>query len=177
MRARWAAQLALSTLVLTAGCTEDSGETDTDAATDATAATAVTDATDATAATVAESTTGEAETGTPTTGGDAVTYADIQAIWDTKCVMACHTPGGSASTNGPILGADVSHANIVDKQAVTVALPLITPGDPDASYLWHKINGTQTDVGGGGSKMPIGLGLDEPTLAMIEQWIVDGAKP
>ncbi len=177
MRARWAAQLALSTLVLTTGCTEDGGETDTDAATDATAATAVTDATDATAATVAESSTGD-ETGTPTTGGgEAITYAEIQAIWDTKCVMACHTPGGSASTNGPILDTAVSHANIVDKQAVTVALPLITPGEPDASYLWHKINGTQADVGGGGSKMPIGLGLDEPTLAMIEQWIVEGAKP
>lgn len=178
MRARWAAQLALSTLVLTTGCTED-GDPDTDATTnpDTTDATAATDATDATAATVAESSTGD-ETGTPTTGGgEAVTYAEIQAIWDSKCVNACHTPGGSASTNGPILDAGVSHANIVDKQAVTAALPLITSGDPDASYLWHKINGTQTDVGGGGSKMPIGLGLDEPTLALIEQWIVEGAKP
>ena len=110
MRARWAAQLALSTLVLTTGCTEDSGETDTEATTnpDTTDATAATDATDATAATnVTEPTTGEAETGT-TAAAEEVSYAmDIQPVWDTKCVAGCHTPGGIAATGGPILGADV----------------------------------------------------------------------
>lgn len=176
MRARWAAQLALSTLVLTAACTEDKGETDTDstaAETDPTVA-GTTSATDSTTqpTTGGETTTGET-TGTPS----AVDYEmDIQPIWDMKCVAGCHTPGGIAATGGPILGAGVSHANIVDKQSSTVTMPLITPGDPSMSYLWHKLNGTFGDVGGSGAKMPLGPSLDDPSLALIEQWIMDGAK-
>ena len=176
MRARWAAQLVLSTLVLTAGCTAEGGDTDTDEATDATAATAVTAGTDATAATDA--------TTQPTTGGDETTAAvdvdyemDIQPIWDLKCVAGCHTPGGIAATNGPLLGVGESYASLVDKQSPTVAMSVVTPGDPDMSYLWHKLNGTFGDVGGTGAKMPLGAGLDEPTLALIEAWIVAGAKP
>lgn len=177
MRARWAAQLALSTLVLTTGCPSDgTGDTDTDssasAGTDAGTTAAGTDATD----TTTTPTTGGESTGGTTTGAGAVDYeADIQPIWDAKC-NSCHFAGGSASM-GPVLTAGVSHANIVDKQSPTVALPLVAPGDPDGSYLWHKLNGTQADVGGSGSPMPLGVPLDADSLAKIEQWITDGAKP
>ena len=78
-----------------------------------------------------------------------------------------------------MLGADVSYANLVNKQAVGVALPLVAPSDLDGSYLWHKLNNTQNDaeVGGTGLSMPLGSTLDAPTLALIEQWISEGAKP
>lgn len=185
-RARRAAQLALSSLVLMTGCpADDDGETDTDATSNPTAPmtatmtatmTAATDATDATS----EPTTGEGETGEMTTTGGvgAVDYVlDIQPIWDEKCVTSCHTPGGIAMM-GPLLGADVSYANLVDKQSPTVALMLVAPGDPDGSYLWHKVEGTQADVpNGGGAKMPIGPALTDAELDLIEQWIAAGALP
>jgi len=178
MRARWAAQFALSTLVLMTGCPSDSDDTDTDASATAATDAGTTAGTEAATDTTTQPTTGGAEsTGGTTTGAGAVDYAmDIQPIWDTKCVAGCHTPGGAASM-GPVLGADVSYANLVDKQSPTVAMPLVAPGDPDGSYLWHKLNGTQADVGGSGAPMPIGVALDADTLALIEQWITDGAKP
>jgi hypothetical protein len=168
--------LALCTLVLTTACADDgSGDTDTDSTTAATDATA----TDATAASdTTPTTTGDASTGDASTGGaPAVAYKDIQAIWDGKCVMFCHTPGGSAAAMGPLLGADVSYANIVDKATPSAPIPYIAPGDPDGSYLWAKLKGTQAEVGGGGSPMPLGVPLDDATLATIEQWILEGANP
>ncbi len=180
MRARWAAQIALSTLVLTAACTEDKGETDTDSTAAMTdpVMTGSTGSTDATGSTTVQPTTGGTTTDETTTGGMAVDYAmDIQPIWDMKCVSGCHLPGGIGAATGPLLGATDSYASIVNKQSSTVTMPLVTPGDPEMSYLWHKLNGTYGDVGGTGAKMPIGPSLDEPTLALIEQWILDGAKP
>jgi len=54
----------------------------------------------------------------------------------------------------------------------------IEPGDSAKSYLWHKINGTQADVGGGGSNMPLGAGaLPQATLDIINEWIAGGAQP
>ena len=170
-------QLALATLVLFTACGDDgSGDTDTDASASAT------DATDGTGTgtdgtTTAEPTTGDASTGGSTGVGGEVDYVtDIQPIWDLKCI-SCHVAGGSAVA-GPVLTSDKCYAAIVGVQSPTVAADLVAPGDPDASYLWHKLNGTQTDVpGGGGSPMPLGVPLTDDELAAIEQWITDGAKP
>lgn len=180
LRARWAAPLALSTLVLTTACGGDGGgDTDTDSGASATDASAGTDGTgtDGTGTNpTAEPTTGDAESSGSTTGAGAVDYVtDIQPIWDLKCV-SCHVAGGSAAM-GPVLTSDKSYAAIVDVQSPTVALPLVAPGDVDGSYIWHKLNGTQADVGGSGSPMPLGTPLDAADLAKIEQWINDGAKP
>jgi hypothetical protein len=52
------------------------------------------------------------------------------------------------------------------------ALDLVEPGDPDASYLIRKLEGTAT-VGG---QMPLfGVPLDQDTIDTIRQWISDGA--
>jgi len=181
LRARWAAPLALSTLVLTAACGGDGGgDTDTDSGASATDASAGTDATgtDGTDATnpTAEPTTGDAESSGSTTGVGAVDYmADIQPIWDLRCI-SCHVAGGSA-VMGPILTSDKSYAAIVGVQSPTAPLPLVAAGDADGSYIWHKLIGTQADVNGSGSPMPLGTPLDAADLAKIEQWINDGAKP
>ena len=53
----------------------------------------------------------------------------------------------------------------------------VEPFDPQNSYLWHKLNGTMTSVGGTGSQMPKTGSLTTTELALIEQWIVDGAAP
>jgi len=68
-------------------------------------------------------------------------------------------------------------------------LNLIEPGDPEASYLWHKLCGTHLDVGGEGEAMPRAFSfsegsgtvwnypLDRADLELIELWIEEGAPP
>lgn len=172
--------LALSALLLAAGCGNGGGGDDDASAT----AAEDTSAGDETSPTSAPTTSGdETSASSSGTSGDTadigpVDYvADIQPIWDTSCVAGCHAPGGTA-TAGPLLAADKSYAMLVGQMSPTVvSLKLVEPGDPDASYLWHKLNGTQEDVGGGGLSMPFGATLDPEQLAKIEKWIEDGAQP
>lgn len=103
--------------------------------------------------------------------------ADIQPIWNEHCsVDGCHTPGLFL----PDLSSGSAYDNIVDV-ASTSSLPFITPGDPQMSYLWHKLNNTQSSVGGGGIQMPSprpGMAATVVTplqLETIETWINDGA--
>jgi hypothetical protein len=58
-------------------------------------------------------------------------------------------------------------------------LTIVTPGDPDASYLMNKLNNTQGDVGGGTSPMPQppAMALSQADIDKIEMWIAQGAKP
>jgi hypothetical protein len=54
-------------------------------------------------------------------------------------------------------------------------LDLVTPGDPDASFLVHKLEaiGASSEVG---APMPYGYGaLSEPEVGVLRQWIVAGA--
>ncbi|MBW2264043.1 MAG: hypothetical protein JRG91_18935, partial [Deltaproteobacteria bacterium] len=51
----------------------------------------------------------------------------------------------------------------------------IEPGSTADSYLWHKVIGTQSSVGGSGSTMPVGGSLTPHELDLIERWIVAGA--
>ncbi|WP_225899566.1 c-type cytochrome [Croceicoccus gelatinilyticus] len=54
----------------------------------------------------------------------------------------------------------------------------VKAGDPDASYLVMKIEGTHLDNGGSGSRMPFaGAPLTDQQIADIRQWIAEGAKP
>ncbi len=56
-------------------------------------------------------------------------------------------------------------------------LNFIEPGDPEMSYLWHKLNGTQSEVGGYGNDMPMGMltRLTPQEIETIEAWILAGA--
>ena len=68
-------------------------------------------------------------------------------------------------------------STIVSQPSGQSRLDLITPYDSSASYLWHKINGTQATVGGTGSQMPRGGPyLSAADLALIEAWIDEGAQ-
>jgi hypothetical protein len=72
------------------------------------------------------------------------------------------------------LDAGASYAMLVSAPSVEApSLKRVTPGNPDASYLVHKIEGTATV----GSRMPLGgPSLPMETIAVIRQWIVDGAQ-
>ncbi len=102
---------------------------------------------------------------------------DVQPILDRYCV-ACHlyeSPQG-----GLLLEAGDTHAATVDVPSTQAPLPRVAPGDPERSYLVHKLRGTQLQVGGSGAPMPFnadtgtsGLATDE--LEVIEAWIRAGA--
>ena len=116
------------------------------------------------------------------TGVSGSGYAQvIQPIWDEHCTAGCHEPGGA----WPLL--DLSDAGAYDvltmQDATQVALPFVSAGDTNMSYLWHKLQGTQSTAGGGGTAMP--QMRPDGTLTMltaaqmteVENWINDGAAP
>ena len=75
------------------------------------------------------------------------------------------------------LTAGVAFGNIVGVNAVEVALARIEPGDPTASYLIHKILGTQGTVGGSGQRMPLGgTSLTKGVIDIIRAWTQGGAN-
>jgi hypothetical protein len=107
---------------------------------------------------------------------------DIQPIFDEHCVEACHMYGGEWPLMD--LSPGQSYGSIVSITAPTFPrLSIIEPGDPEQSYLWHKINGTYLEIGGNGVTMPRPRRGMDPTVLTpeqfetIEQWILQGAPP
>lgn len=105
----------------------------------------------------------------------------IEAIQDnlfTPICAQCHV--GAGAPQGLVLsGAQTSYDNLVGVQSTeSPAYFRVLAGDPDASYLIHKIEGTQDF----GNRMPNGCPdtqpcLDAETVGIIRQWIADGALP
>ena len=88
---------------------------------------------------------GEVDAGPP-----AFTQAEMQALVGARCAP-CHVGGASA---GMSLAGDL-RANTVNVPSSQVpALVRIAPGNRAGSYLFHKISGTHTSVGGVGGRMP-----------------------
>jgi hypothetical protein len=57
-------------------------------------------------------------------------------------------------------------------------LPLVTPGDLEASYLWRKVEGSHLTVGGLGEAMPLGrAALTQAQTDLLRRWIEGGAPP
>lgn len=120
---------------------------------------------------------------------EGVTYADdVRPMFEDRCVV-CHQPG---APYGPDFGAGLDVANPYAEEGLVNApnlwhesdgtLPELTVarGDPEASYLIHKIS--DPDLGylarnTGGAFMPLQLPVataDE--VALVEQWVSDGAQ-
>jgi hypothetical protein len=108
-------------------------------------------------------------------GADFSYAANVQPLVNQAC--SCHQ-------STPILMAPFSlkpgegFANIVNKPSMQVPrMVLVKPGSLNESYLWLKINGTQTQVGGMGEIMPPTVPLNAEERKVFEQWIAGGAAP
>lgn len=106
-------------------------------------------------------------------GGSPPT-ADFQSIQDqifTPICTGCHA--GASAPLGLRLDAGSSYAMLVGVASAEVpSLLRVTPGDPDASYLVHKVEGRAAV----GQRMPLGgPPLSAQQIATIRQWITDGA--
>ena len=96
-----------------------------------------------------------------------VTAEAVQAIFDTKC-LSCHGTSGQ-------LALDDFESKTLNVESTVAGLTLIVPGDHQASYLWHKVNGSHTSVGGNGSTMPLGTPLTADEVTAIANYI-DGLE-
>lgn len=100
-------------------------------------------------------------------------FSEIQAsVFTPTCaVSGCHT--GSGAPQGLQLDAANSYTLLVGVASTEDAAVLrVSPGDPDSSYLIHKLEGNAS-VGG---QMPLnGTPLSQANIDSIRQWITDGA--
>jgi hypothetical protein len=128
---------------------------------------------------------GSFPSGDGTAGGNFVTSFEVagmqptlQSIQDsvfTPVCTGCHTgPQGNPLPAGlDLTSLSASFMALVDVPSTqNGALDLVEPGDPDASYLIRKLEGTAAV----GVRMPaFATPLDQDTIDTIRQWITDGA--
>lgn len=109
------------------------------------------------------------------TAPPAVSLADLQAnVFGPRC-SGCHTGSGSSLPSSMNLSNTQStFASLVNVTSVEVPTLLrVKPGDPNNSYVIHKIEGTQTV----GQRMPAGGPfLDQATIDQVRAWIAAGAS-
>jgi hypothetical protein len=101
--------------------------------------------------------------------------ADLQSIQDnvfTPICSKCHI--GAGAPEGLQLDAAHSYNLLVGVPSVEQPTLLrVKPGDPDDSYMVHKIEGLAGITGG---QMPLGeTPLPQATIDAIRQWIANGA--
>ena len=97
------------------------------------------------------------------------TFSSIQSqVFASRCYL-CH---GSSRREQNLDLQNNGHANIVNRQSTETSLLLVSPGNPDQSYLVHKIEGRAGIVG---TRMPPGGTLTSDQIAIIRQWIQSGA--
>ncbi len=92
----------------------------------------------------------------------------------TRC-LNCHTSTGRNPSGGLNLNPDVAYQQLVN--AASTGKPgavRVIPGDPDSSYLVHKLEGA-TDIVG--RRMPLNSPtfLTDGQVKIIRRWIAIGA--
>ncbi len=110
------------------------------------------------------------------------TFSSIQReIFDTTdssgrlACTNCHTNVGRNPSGGLNLVSGVSYANLI--RVASTGKPgavRVIPGDPDNSYIIHKLEGSSDIVG---VRMPRGNGpyLTDGQILVIKRWIANGA--
>lgn len=83
-----------------------------------------------------------------------------------------HPPDGGLDMTGDALAAIVEVPSVQSQDMV-----LVEPGDSLYSYLWHKVNGSQSIADGSGSSMPLGGLWTDEQIQRLADWIDQGAQP
>jgi hypothetical protein len=112
---------------------------------------------------------------------DTVSFAaDVEPLLNGSCAFSgCHGTTNTQPGNKPMrLTTGQAYDAIVNvSSAQLLSMNRITPGDPDQSYLIHKLQGTHQGVGGTGGRMPAGQSPLAPSvIAMMRQWVSQGAR-
>lgn len=109
--------------------------------------------------------------GCPSADPDGVLWEDVAPLFNAECA-GCH---GGAEPEADLV-IDGPDALVGVQSAQTTDMPLVTAGDPLQSYVWHKLENTQTVAGGSGSVMPQSGLLDAADIELVEAWIDAGAR-
>jgi hypothetical protein len=114
------------------------------------------------------------ENGRPEGESSGTLQPNFKSIQDnvfTPVCTGCHA--GAAAPLGLRLDEGSSYALLVNAPSVEVpSLRRVQPGNPDASYLIQKLQG----IAAAGGRMPLNQpALPADTIAVIRQWITDGA--
>jgi Planctomycete cytochrome C len=108
-------------------------------------------------------------------GNDEVIYArDVLPIFkqENNCKY-CHDAGEKNPQGYFLSGLDFTNLGTIRRGGVSSAGTIIVPGDPDASALIQKVEGTYKQ----GSRMPRGRPpLTTSEIAVLRKWIAQGAK-
>lgn len=99
-------------------------------------------------------------------------YVAVQALWDARCIEACHDDDTPSARLNLTLGS----AELVDVASVTLpSMSRVASASLEDSFLWHKLLGTHADLGDTnmGSRMPKQAeALSDAELALVEDWIL-----
>jgi len=90
----------------------------------------------------------------------------VQPIFDAQCV-SCHPSSGNLD-----LRPGYSYDELVNVPASGYNGILVVPGDAESSILYKKVDGS----GAYGANMPLGGSLSSTQIAIIRDWINQGAK-
>jgi hypothetical protein len=107
---------------------------------------------------------------------DAPSYAaDVEPLVLERC-LACHEVEEPKARL--VLEAGVGYHQMVGRASTQVEdLLIVAPGDPEASYLWHKLDFTAAE-GQGMPRTAFGARrLPPDELALFRRWIEAGAQP
>jgi mono/diheme cytochrome c family protein len=109
-------------------------------------------------------------------GGIEPTLPSIQEhVFGAICIN-CHVPGGAGSFM-LLDTAEHAYQNLVDVPSLEdPSLDRVEPGDPEASYIVHKIEGRAT-IQGDPMPPPPETRLTPEEIAAIREWIENGAEP
>lgn len=104
----------------------------------------------------------------------------VQPIFDANCAFSgCHA-GSSPQANMSLEAPNIFKPGIGIVGVSSLQAPLllrVMPGDSNASYLIHKLEGTQLSVGGCCDQMPLGVQpLNSATIQVIRDWIDQGSQ-
>lgn len=103
-----------------------------------------------------------------------VAWSEIEEILSANCVIGCHEPGGEDPSLDLSDGAYYAIYGVASDQSL---LFFVEPWVHEESYLWHKLNGSQGSVGGGGGRMPKGVpALTAEQIDAVADWIDNGAQ-
>jgi hypothetical protein len=117
----------------------------------------------------------------PLLGDEVSFHNEVAPILQNTCEsFLCH--GGRPPKGGMNLLAGDEYDAIVNVESQEAPDVLrIKPGDPDHSYLYAKLLGTQEALGGEGERMPAGEAIQSPPplpddeIQIIHDWIAAGA--
>lgn len=164
-------------------CTPSEGSTTTTESAGST--TQVEGSTSGSGGTTAAASSGQADTGTPTSGGmdTGAAVPSFTEVYETVLLGQGCTAGychGGMAGGLELTDEATSYASLVEVAATTAVCGLtdrVVPGAPEQSILWMRVRPAAEDMGMAcAPKMPQGsMGLPDAEAKLVGDWIAGGA--